>query len=203
MRELRFPEESDQNFRSRAERAACYARILVDAALANHFVQQFIADPTLPHTEESERRNPTVRVEYDQAIAIGGIGECMRSTRSKCWGDGPQVMPLGRDDPVDPFRILYLYKDGSAYNRRFEQRRRMKELLGKGCRSLVTAAKYKHTTKAMFVAELRDDQVQAIRRILGISPGDFWKASRGKILLDLPRRELQLEFDFSDPWPPC
>ncbi len=74
----------------------------------------------------------------------------------------------------------------------------MKELLGKGYRSLVTAAKYKHTTKGMFLADLRDDQVQAIRRILGISPGDFWRAARGRILIRLPRREIQLDLHFSD-----
>jgi len=199
MRELRFVGESDDTFRNRAERAARYARILVEAALSNHFVRQFIADPKLPHTEESERSNPTVRVEYEQAIAIDGIGECLRSTRSKHWGDGPQVMPLGLDDPVDPFRILYLYKEGSVYNRRFEQRRRMKELLGRGYRSLVTAAKYKRTTKAMFLAELRDDQVQAIRQILGVNPGDFWRAVRGRCLLHLPARQIQLELRFSDP----
>jgi hypothetical protein len=198
MRELRIPGESDIEFRTRAERAAHYARILADAALANHFVRQFIADPTVPHTEESERCNPTVRVEYEQAIAIGRIGECLRSTRSKCWGDGPHVMPLESDDPVDPFRILYLYKEGSVYNRRFEQRRRMRELLGKGYRSLVTAAKYKHTTKAMFMAGLSDDQVQAISRILGIEPGDFWRAARGRVLLRLPLREIQLNLGFSD-----
>ncbi len=83
MLEHRFPHESDQDFRRRAERTARYARILVDAALANRFVRQFIGDPSLPHTEESERCNPTVRVEYEQAIAIGGLGECLQSTRSK------------------------------------------------------------------------------------------------------------------------
>ena len=197
MRDLRFPGESDEDFRSRAERAARYARVFVDAALANRFVRQFIADPKMPHTAESERSNPTVRIEYEQAVAIGGIGECLRSTRSKSWGDGPQVMPLGPDDPVDPYRIVYVYKEGSVYNRRFEQRRRMKELMGKRYRLLVTAAKYKRKTKAMFISELRDDQVRAIRRAIGIDPGQFWRAVRGRIFVTLPCREIQLELDFS------
>ena len=29
-------------------------------------------------------------LEYEQAIAIGGIGECLAATASKNWGDGPQ-----------------------------------------------------------------------------------------------------------------
>jgi hypothetical protein len=99
--ELRLPGESDEAFRSRADRAARYAQILVEAALANRDIQELIACPDFPfYTEESERRSPTVRVEYEQAIAIGGIGECLQATQSKSWGKGPYIRPLGPDDPL-------------------------------------------------------------------------------------------------------
>jgi hypothetical protein len=114
MRPLRFDGESDDAFRARADRAARYARVLIDAALGNMCIQDFIADPDLPHTTESIRQSPTVRIEYEQAIAIGGIGECLQATRNKHWGDGPVVLPLKPDDPVDPLFILYIYKEGSV-----------------------------------------------------------------------------------------
>src|SRR3990167_9303962 len=99
---LRLEGESDDEFRERAERTATYAKMLVDAALANHCIRSFIANPQWPYTEAGERQSPTVRVEYDEAFAIGGIGECLQATRNKHWGDGPYVHPLRPSDPVDP-----------------------------------------------------------------------------------------------------
>ncbi len=110
MRDLRLPNESDEDFIARAERAAQVARRLVDGALTNHDIRDFIADPELFHTEESERRNPTVRIDYDEAFAVCGIGEGLQATKSKHWGSGPRILPLRPDDPVDPVRILYIFK---------------------------------------------------------------------------------------------
>lgn len=195
---LRLEGESDDEFRNRAERTAKYARILVDAALANHCIQDFIADPQLPYTEEGERRTPTVRVEYEEAFAIGGIGECLHATRNKHWGDGPYIHPLRLDDPVDPVYILYVFKENSLYNRRFEQRRRMKELLGRRYRPLVQQAKYQRQTKKRFLESLTSEQANAIRRVFAVEPGEFWRAARGRIFLALPPRLIQLGLPFED-----
>ena len=144
MRTLRFLGESDGDFRRRAERAVCVAKVLVEACLSDRSMQGYIADPALPYTEDDVRISPTVRVEYEQAIAIGDLGSCLSATRSKRWGDGPWVMPLEPDDEFFPDRVTYIYRTNSLYNRRFEQRRRLKELLGKRLRPLVeTVAKYR------------------------------------------------------------
>ena len=172
------------------------ARILVEAALRNRCVQQLISDPSLPYSETSIRRSPPVRVEFEQAVAIGDIGSCLQATRSKHWGDGPFIVPLLPDDPVDPWRILYLYRSGSIPNRRFEQRMRMKELLGKRYRALVGEAK--HFTKELFLAQLRADEAHAIQRLLSTDPGTFWRAAQGKCFLPLPPRERQLALDFAE-----
>ncbi len=170
--------------------------MLVEGCLANRCMQQFIADPALPYTEASVSSDPTVRIEYEQAIAIGGIGETLDATKNKHWGAGPWVMPLERDDDFFPDRITYLYRENSLYNRRFEQRRRLKELLGKRHRPLVEHAQNRYITKAIFLRDLTDTQGHAIRRILSIEPGDFWRACKGKLFLSLPPRLLQLEIDF-------
>lgn len=195
---LRLCGETDSQFEARAERAAKYAKILVDSALANHCIKSFISNAELPYTEEAERRNPTVRVEYEEAFAIGGIGECLQATRNKSWGDGPYIHPLRPDDPVDPMYILYVFKENSTYNRRYEQRKRMKELLGRRYRSLVEKAKYHRHTKKMFLESLTADQANAIRRVFDVDPGVFWRAARGKRWLRLPPRMIQLGFDFVD-----
>lgn len=99
-------------------------------------------------------------------------------------------------EPDDEFLkgfITYFYKPESLYNRRFNQRIRMKELLGKN-RKVVGDAKY--WTKEMFLQHLTKDQAIAIRRCIGVEPGVFWKAAKGKVFLDLPKREVQREFDF-------
>lgn len=167
------------------------ARALVNACLQNRKVQELIRAGRL--TEESIRRSPIVRVEFDQAIAIGGIGETLDATKSKYWGDGPWIMPLEAVDDFLPDRITFLYRENSLYNRRFNQRIRMKELLGTN-RKLVGNAKY--WTKEMFLRHLTADQANAIRRCVGVEPGVFWRAVQGKVFLDLPRREIQREFDF-------
>jgi hypothetical protein len=84
---LRFDGETDEQFRRRAERAAVIARVLVRAALENACVQDMIADTSLPYSEESVRKNPPLRVEYEQAVAIGDFGSCLSSTKGKNWGD--------------------------------------------------------------------------------------------------------------------
>jgi len=71
---LRFPGESDGDFRARVERALRIAKVLASACLANRCMLRYIADPSLPHTEESVRLSPTVRVEYEEGIAIGDLG---------------------------------------------------------------------------------------------------------------------------------
>jgi hypothetical protein len=189
---LRFPDETDVEFRARAERTGAVARILVAACFNNHLIQQLLHDGQL--TEDSVKTNPTVRVEYEQAIAIGGIGETLVATKNKHWGAGPTIMPLLPEDRFDPDRISYLYRQNSLYNRRFEQRIRLKELLGKTHRKLVGEAKY--FTKELFMRRLTTNQAAAIRRILNIEPGIFWRASQGKIFLGLPEREVQLELEF-------
>lgn len=139
--DLRLPGEGDQEFQDRAEQIAGIARALVDAALANHCIQDFIADPDLPMwTEESQRRNPTIRLEYEHAIAIGSIGETLDATKNKHWGDGPQVLPLEPNDMLYERHITYYFRENSLYNRRFEQRKKLKQLLGKKNRSLVSQA---------------------------------------------------------------
>lgn len=183
-RSLRLPNEGDDAFRARAEHTAKYAKILVDAALANHCIQSFIADPKLPYTEEAERRSPTVRVEYEEAFAIGGIGECLQATRNKSWGDGPYVHPLRPNDPVDLVRILYVFKEGSRYNLRFEQRQRMKQLLGRKYRPLVQQAK--QSTLRVFLEDLTAEHAYAIRRTLQLDAKTFWQACKGSRFIELP-----------------
>jgi hypothetical protein len=196
VRTLRIDGETDDAFRDRAKRAVHIAHVLVEACLANRRMREFIADPTMPYSEASVRSHPTVRIEYEQAIAIGGIGEALDATRHKHWGAGPWVLPLEPDDEFFPDRITYLYRENSLYNRRFEQRRRLKELLGRQHRPLVEHAHNRYITKAIFLRDLTDGQAQMIRRILNVEPGDFWRACKGKLFLSLPPRTVQLEFDF-------
>lgn len=196
MRSLRIDGESDDAFRARAERAGRIARLLVEACLQNRAVQEMIADPALPYSEESLRRHPIVRIEFEQAFAVGGIGECLDATKSKHWGDGPWVMPLQPDDPVSPDRILYVYKPESLYNRRFLQRRRLKELLGKEHRPLVGRAMAMR--KKDFVAEVTPAQSRAVRQCLNVGVGDLWRVVRGKLFLTLPARIVQLELNFDE-----
>lgn len=195
--DLRLPGESDDAFQMRAVRASRIARLLVDACFANECLQQYIADDSLPTiTEESLRRSPTVRVEYEQAIAIGDIGSTLSATKNKHWGSGPQILPLQPTDCFYPDRVTYCYRTNSVYNRRFEQRQRLKELLGRRWRPLVEDAK--RFTKTIFLEHLTARQAEAIRNCIGVDPGTFWRAVNGRFLT-LPGREVQLTLPFDVP----
>ena len=197
MRTLRFPDETDSEFRQRAEQVGQYAQILVDACLANECVQKYAEDVELPlFTIEDLQTYPFVRIEYEQAIAIGGIGETLRATKSKHWGKGPQILPLQQEDWFFPERITYLYRENSLFRKRFEQRKRMKEILGKKHRPLVETAK--RSTKKIFLKFLTEEQSKVIQRILDIEPGIFWRMAKGRAFHLLPPREVQLELPFND-----
>lgn len=173
-------------------RLAQIAHVLVDAALANHDIQDYLADPRPPRlwTIDGVRRNPTCRVEWEHTIVIGGIGESLAAAQHKNWGDFIGVLPLRSDDPVHWSRILYLYKASSPYNRRVEQRKALKRILGRRHRSLVTSAA--RSTKRDFLAALTEVAVYVIRRRLNLDPGDFWRAAKGRKLLELPDPPIQL-----------
>ncbi len=188
---MRLPDESDEAFIERANRAAQIGRVLVEACFWNQQVQALLAEGLL--TERALSGCPIVRIDFEQAYAIGHPGETLHATRNKHWGDGPYVLPLEPDDRFMNGFITYIYKPESVYNRRFNQRLRLKELLGKN-RKVVQDAKY--WTKAMFLKHLTKDQAAAIRGCIGVEPGIFWRAAKGKIFLDLPRREVQKEFEF-------
>ncbi len=123
-----------------------------------------------------------------------GSSACLSATASKRWGDGPWVMPLEPEDEFFPDRVTYIYRANSLYNRRFEQRRRLKELLGKRLRPLVETAKRR--TKTLFLDLLTREEADAIRRILTVEPAVFWRACKGRTFLDLPPRWVQRELDF-------
>ncbi|QDT38390.1 hypothetical protein [Stratiformator vulcanicus] len=116
-------------------------------------------------TEKSLRSNPVVRVESDQAIAFGGLGETLSATRLKHWDEGPQILPLEPDDWFDPNRITYVYRENSLYNRRFLRRRRLKELPGQELTRMVEAAKYRghdwETSRRHILTRAIERQIEA------------------------------------------
>lgn len=183
--------------RAGAERLGRIARVLVDAALANVCVREYIRDLTPWHrcyglwTTERVRANPPVRVEFEYAIVIGGIGEALAASRGKnTFGQFVGILPIETTDPVGELQINFIYKGTSPYNRRVEQRRWMKKRLGKRWRELVGEAMYH--PKGKFLAEkITTDAAHIIRRFLGVDPGQFWRMARGKVLVELPKKPVQ------------
>jgi hypothetical protein len=173
--------------------------VLVKAALANRFIQAYLADPVLAGiwTVEGVSRHPTVRVVFEHAEVIGGQGESMAASKHKNFGRYLGIHPLGPDDPVHYCRILFNYLASSPYNRRVEQRRILKRILGRSYRSLVTKAS--RSTKRDFLKfDLTPEGARAIARRLKLEPGRFWRVAKGKEFLDLPSPARQLLLFESD-----
>lgn len=165
---------------------------LATAALANLDIQSFLADSKLGRiwTEEAIRRSPTCRNEWEYVTVIATTGEARSAAKHKNWGKFLGVFPLAPDDPVHPFRILYVYKATSPYNQRVEQRKALKRILGRKHRPLVTKAS--RSTKRDFLRTLTPDDTRAIKLRLGLDPTRFWRAAKGKEFLDLPTPPRQL-----------
>jgi hypothetical protein len=169
------------------------AQPFITDALANHDIQRHLSDAAWSRlwTVDGVTRHPTIRVEYEQAIIIGGLGESLAAAKHKHFGQLVGVKPLHPDDPVHPTRILFIYNANYAYSRRVEQRRVLKRLLGKEHRSLVTSAS--RSTKSLFLTHyLTESGTKAIRRRLKLEPGRFWRVAKGKEFLDLPEPPRQL-----------
>lgn len=121
---------------------------------------------------------------------IGGVGESLAAARNKRWGEFLGVLPLRPDDPVDACRILYIYKPECPYNRRVEQRKALKRILGRHHRKWVTEAA--RSTKKDFLAQLDEAGAYAIKRRLGLDPGRFWRAAKGREFIGLPKSSVQM-----------
>lgn len=128
-------------------------------------------------------------------LRLGGLVNHCPPPAPNLGETGPWTVPLEPDDWFDPDRITYFYRTNSLYNWRFEQRKRLKGLLGRH-RPLMEKAKYAYHTKAIILGNLTAAQANAIRRILHIEPDVFWLAYRGKAFLDLPTTGVQLELPF-------
>jgi hypothetical protein len=176
---------------------------LVIAALANTDIRDYLADTHLGRiwTEEAIRRCPVCKNEWEYVTVIATTGESQSAAKHKNWGRFLGVFPLARDDPVHPYRIVYMYKSTSPYNRRVEQRRELKRILGKGHRSLVTKAS--RSTKKDFLRTLTPADVYAIRLRLKLDPGRFWRVAKGKEFVEFPKppRQLTLFDDIPDEEP--
>ena len=95
------------------------------------------------------------------------------------------MLPLEVNDVLFERHITYLFRENSLYNRRFEQRKKLKALLGRKHRSLVTLAK--QNKQSAFLDQLTAQQAFIIRRGLQMSPELFWRSVRGEFV-ELPEK---------------
>lgn len=186
------------------ERLAQIGRVLIDAALKNKWVQRYMSDPneSFAWTIDGIRSHPPVRAEWEEAYVIAGLGESLALGMRKNWGQFIGIVPIEPDDFLYPRNVTYGFKENSRYNRRFEQRIKMKIRLPREFRFLVSLAK--KLTKREFLALLDGDKLTpkgsspgksgstaAIWRCLAITAGEFWRAAKGTIDLQIPDPPIQ------------
>ena len=133
-------------------------------------------------------------VEYEHTLVISGIGEGLSIGKGKNWGLIVGVFPLEPADPVHPSRVLYLFKDSNPYQRRFDQRRYMRERLRAG--RLVTRAL--RSRLGAFVPMLTAADVALIKDRLGLDPREFWRAAKGRAVLAIPTQRSLLDRAIED-----
>jgi hypothetical protein len=131
-----------------------------------------------------------VRVEFEHTFVLGRLGESLCAAGHKAWGDFLGIRPLEARAPVHPSRIVYAFKAAAPYQRRFEQRRRLRRMLGKGYAPLAPRAM--GTGKAEFLASLSEDEAARVRARTGLEPGGFWRAVKGREFIRWPESPRQL-----------
>jgi hypothetical protein len=149
----------------------------VAAARANRSIQGFQEDPRFKElwTDETIRRNPPVRVEFEHATAFGTISEAGDIAKNKTWGKLINIGPLKPDDRLYPRNITYCLKETAKQRMRWEFRDVFKGILGNK-RSLVNDGVRK--TKREFLRYLDLADARVIESRLGLTPSQFWKAVR-------------------------
>jgi hypothetical protein len=121
---------------------------------------------------------------------LGQLGESLCASRQKAWGELVGVRPVEPRDPIDPIRVLYAFKDTAPYQKRFEQRRRLCQMLGKCYAALVMQAF--RSGKREFLERLTEDEAARIRGRTGLEPGRFWRVSKGREVIKWPEPSRQL-----------
>ncbi len=162
----------------------------VAACLANERVKFYLDDHSPGWSRSSLEVSPVVRVEFEHAFVLGRLGESLSAARHKAWGAFLGVRPLEAGDPVHPCRVAYAFKADAPYQKRFEQRRRLRRMLGKEYAGLVPRAM--GSGKAEFLAGLSEDEAARVRARTGLKPGRFWRAAKGRELIDWPTSPRQL-----------
>jgi hypothetical protein len=162
----------------------------VEACLDNECIKSYLADGRTGWCRESLQMFPVVRVEFEHAFVLGQLGESLSIARQKAWGGFLGVRPLDPHDPIDPLRAVFAFKDSAAYQQRFEQRGRLRRMLGKCYAPLVLKAF--RSGKAEFLAGLTEDEAARIRARTGLEPGRFWRAAKGKEFIAWPKAHRQL-----------
>jgi hypothetical protein len=131
-----------------------------------------------------------VRVEFSHAFILGRVGESFAAARYKAWGEFISIHPLDARDPIDPVRIVFAFKTSAPYQRRFEQRTRLRQMLGKDYAPLVLKAL--RSTKGEFLERLTKDEAARLRARTGLGPSRFWRAAKGREFVNLPAPARQL-----------
>lgn len=178
-----------------------YPGPFADAAMANDEVQENIRLHPEVWTEQSIRRTPPLRWEFEYVLAWGGL-EVMRWASGKSgWGSVKWVAPILPEDPIHPMYLECIHKPNSKFRQGMEQRFWMKKMLGKRHAPLVQ--KCRRNSKTQFLQWIADapadyervlkqraegksgvvlyppDSEQVIMRRLFMTPGEFWKYARG------------------------
>jgi hypothetical protein len=162
----------------------------VEACLENECVKSYLADGRTGWCRESLQVGPVVRVEFEHALVLGQLSESFSIARQKAWGEFLGVRPLDPRDPIDPVRVVFVFKDSATYQKRFEQRVRLRRKLGKDYAPLVLRAL--RSGKGEFLAGLTEDESARIRARTELEPGRFWRAAKGREFITWPEPLRQL-----------
>lgn len=151
------------------------------AAQDNEDIQTFQTHPQWKDlwTPEILASNPPVRVEFDHVIILGTVNEAVNLAKRKSWGKLLTMCPLKPDDPLHPFRVVYLHKESSPYRQHYERRLRLKQILGTGKKLVTRAHRF---GKGRFLTSLTEEERVLIATQLKISAADFWRECKeGKL----------------------
>ncbi len=162
----------------------------VATCLDNEYVSGYLTNRRPGWSRTSLEASPIVWVEFQHAVVLGRLGESLCAARHKAWGEFLGVRPLETRDPVHPSRVAYAFKATAPYQRRFEQRRRLRRMLGKEYSKLVPRAM--GAKKAEFLAALSEHEAVRVRARTGLGPGRFWRVVKGREFVAWPESPRQL-----------
>lgn len=157
---------------------------LIQAALANEFVREFIAESVPTWSDAQVHRDPPCVLVYEHGEVVGSVREltamALHAEKRRGMGSVLGVRALRPDEEVLAYQIGLRWSATHPRRVRYERRLALRSLLRRGDRRAVTEAMRRNRGDFVDWARGRNGLATRVADTTGLSLEAFWREVRGR-----------------------